>query len=73
MVYWRHLVHPVRTISAIHFLFLRGSLCGFPPFYGNNDQQIFEKIMRADYDFPSPDWDGISNEGASPLPYIASV
>jgi len=37
-------------------------LCGFPPFYGNNDQQIFEKIMRADYDFPSPDWDGISND-----------
>jgi len=37
-------------------------LCGFPPFYGNSDQQIFEKIMKADYDFPSPDWDDISEE-----------
>jgi len=37
-------------------------LCGFPPFYGNSDQQIFEKIMKADYDFPSPDWDDISDE-----------
>uniref|UniRef100_A0A6B2LC69 Protein kinase domain-containing protein n=1 Tax=Arcella intermedia TaxID=1963864 RepID=A0A6B2LC69_9EUKA len=37
-------------------------LCGFPPFYGNNDQQIFEKILKADYDFPSPDWDTISEE-----------
>jgi len=37
-------------------------LCGFPPFYGNNDQQIFEKILKADYDFPSPDWDTISAE-----------
>jgi len=37
-------------------------LCGFPPFYGNNDQQIFEKIMKAKYDFPSPDWDDISDD-----------
>jgi len=37
-------------------------LCGFPPFYGNNDQQIFEKILKAEYDFPSPDWDSISHE-----------
>jgi len=37
-------------------------LCGFPPFYGSNDQQIFEKILKAEYDFPSPDWDGISQE-----------
>jgi len=37
-------------------------LCGFPPFYGNTDQQIFEKILRVEYDFPSPDWDNISPE-----------
>jgi len=37
-------------------------LCGFPPFFGGNDQQIFEKIMKVDYDFPSPDWDTISDE-----------
>uniref|UniRef100_A0A6B2LC64 Protein kinase domain-containing protein n=1 Tax=Arcella intermedia TaxID=1963864 RepID=A0A6B2LC64_9EUKA len=37
-------------------------LCGFPPFYGNTDQQIFEKILKVDYDFPSPDWDNISAE-----------
>jgi len=38
-------------------------LCGFPPFYGNTDQQIFGKILRCEYDFPSPDWDSISDEG----------
>jgi len=37
-------------------------LCGFPPFYGNTDQQIFEKIMKANYDFPSPDWDDITED-----------
>jgi len=31
-------------------------------FYGNTDQQIFEKILRVEYDFPSPDWDHISVE-----------
>lgn len=37
-------------------------LCGFPPFYGNTDQEIFEKILKAEYDFPSPDWDAISDD-----------
>jgi calcium/calmodulin-dependent protein kinase I len=35
-------------------------LCGFPPFYGNTDAQIFEKILKAQFDFPSPDWDNVS-------------
>lgn len=38
-------------------------LCGFPPFYGKDDQQVFNKILRADYSFPSPDWDDISDDG----------
>jgi len=37
-------------------------LCGFPPFYGKDNQEIFEKIMQAKFDFPSPDWDDISDE-----------
>jgi len=37
-------------------------LCSFPPFYGNTDQPIYENILKANYDFPSPDWDQISNE-----------
>jgi len=37
-------------------------LCGFPPFYGNTDAQIFDKILKCQYDFPSPDWDNISED-----------
>jgi len=37
-------------------------LCGFPPFYGNTDPQIFDKILKVQYDFPSPDWDNISDD-----------
>jgi len=37
-------------------------LCGFPPFYGENDAQMFRKIRSAQYKFLSPYWDGISME-----------
>lgn len=37
-------------------------LCGFPPFYGNNQPQLFEKILNAEYDFPDPEWTNISDE-----------
>jgi calcium/calmodulin-dependent protein kinase I len=35
-------------------------LCGFPPFYDDNNQQLFEAIKTGNYDFPSPYWDDIS-------------
>ena len=38
-------------------------LCGYPPFYEETNQELFEKIKNADYDFPSPEWDDISKEG----------
>ncbi|KAG9402365.1 hypothetical protein AC1031_006980 [Aphanomyces cochlioides] len=36
-------------------------LCGFPPFYDESQVQEMEKIRRADYDFPSPYFDEISD------------
>jgi len=35
-------------------------LCGFPPFYADNDAQLFAKIKAGDYKFLSPYWDKIS-------------
>jgi len=35
-------------------------LCGFPPFYAPNNQQLFEKIQKGDFQFLSPFWDEIS-------------
>jgi len=37
-------------------------LCGFPPFYDENDDlgRLYRKIKRAEYDMPSPYWDKIS-------------
>lgn len=35
-------------------------LCGFPPFYDDNNNVLFEKIKKGKYSFPSPHWDKIS-------------
>ena len=35
-------------------------LCGFPPFYEENNTKLFEQIKKCEFDFPSPYWDDIS-------------
>lgn len=38
-------------------------LCGYPPFYDENDSKLFEQILKAEYEFDSPYWDDISDSG----------
>ena len=35
-------------------------LCGYPPFYGDSDTEIFDSVRTGRFDFPSPEWDDIS-------------
>lgn len=42
-------------------------LCGYPPFYDENDAKLFEQILKAEYEFDSPYWDDISESGKEPL------
>jgi len=39
-------------------------LCGFLPFYDENDDmgKLYKNIKGAEYDMPSPYWDGVSTE-----------
>eukprot|EP01126_Amoeba_proteus_P019715 TRINITY_DN2020_c0_g4_i6.p1 TRINITY_DN2020_c0_g4~~TRINITY_DN2020_c0_g4_i6.p1 ORF type:complete len:139 (+),score=28.35 TRINITY_DN2020_c0_g4_i6:291-707(+) len=37
-------------------------LCGYPPFYSENESDLFELILRGDFTFHSPYWDNISAE-----------
>ncbi|KAI3649885.1 hypothetical protein MP228_005517 [Amoeboaphelidium protococcarum] len=37
-------------------------LCGYPPFYSENNQELFQQILRGEYEFDSPHWDDISDE-----------
>lgn len=40
-------------------------LCGYPPFYDENDAKLFEQILKAEYEFDLPYWDDISDSGSS--------
>ena len=35
-------------------------LCGYPPFYGDDNEEIFQKIESVDFNYPIEDWASIS-------------
>uniref|UniRef100_A0A673M204 Calcium/calmodulin-dependent protein kinase type 1-like n=1 Tax=Sinocyclocheilus rhinocerous TaxID=307959 RepID=A0A673M204_9TELE len=45
------------AIGVIAFILL----CGYPPFYDDNDTQLYKLIIKAEYEFDSPYWDDISD------------
>uniref|UniRef100_A0A0N5AAL8 Protein kinase domain-containing protein n=1 Tax=Syphacia muris TaxID=451379 RepID=A0A0N5AAL8_9BILA len=47
----------VWSIGVIAYILL----CGYPPFYDENDANLFAQIIRGDYEFDSPYWDEISD------------
>jgi serine/threonine protein kinase len=36
-------------------------LCGFPPFWADNDSDLYDLIRRGEFSFPSPYWDAVSD------------
>jgi calcium/calmodulin-dependent protein kinase-4 len=36
-------------------------LCGYEPFYSDNEAEMFKKILKCDYMFDSPWWDDVSD------------
>ena len=37
-------------------------LSGYPPFYGENDIEVFEKVINYQYDFEDEVWNDVSDE-----------
>ncbi|KAA6359993.1 MAG: putative CAMK/CAMKL protein kinase [Streblomastix strix] len=37
-------------------------LCGFPPFYDENDAALYQQIQKGKFEFVSPFWDTISKQ-----------
>ncbi|KAJ8599800.1 hypothetical protein CTAYLR_003986 [Chrysophaeum taylorii] len=36
--------------------------CGYPPFYGDTDCELYRRISAGKFPFPSPEWDDVSIE-----------
>lgn len=45
-------------------------LCGYEPFYDEDDRKAYKKILNCDYEFTSPWWDDVSQNGKD---FIASL
>jgi len=48
-------------------------LCGFPPFYDENNAALFETIKAGRYDYPSPYWDGVSKDAKALIDSLLQV
>jgi len=48
-------------------------LCGFPPFYAETVPEVFEQIMKAEYDYPEEYWNEISAEGKDFIDHLLVV
>lgn len=46
------------SVGVVLFILLSGS----PPFYDEDNFELFEKIKKCQYDLTTPQWDGISAE-----------
>lgn len=46
-------------------------LCGYPPFYNENEAILFESIMAGQFEFHSPYWDHISHEAKDLILYVS--
>mmetsp|Transcript_22317 Transcript_22317/g.62670 ORF Transcript_22317/g.62670 Transcript_22317/m.62670 type:complete len:373 (+) Transcript_22317:95-1213(+) len=45
-------------------------LCGFPPFYGDDDDEVYDKICEGYYEYPSPYWDEISDDAKDLIDHL---
>jgi len=48
-------------------------LCGFPPFYAEDDDEAFDQIISGEFDFPSPYWDHISRDAKDLIKHLLVV
>jgi len=59
----------VWSIGVISYVLL----CGFPPFYGDSQKELFENIMSGRYDFPDPEWTEVSDQAKNFIKKILVV
>jgi calcium/calmodulin-dependent protein kinase I len=40
-------------------------LSGYPPFYSERDQELFEQVRRGEFEMERPEWTNVSEEAKS--------
>merc|ERR1712000_789859 len=48
-------------------------LSGYPPFPGNNNDEIFRSINRGTFDFHQKEWNNVSNEAKNLIKRILKI
>ena len=48
-------------------------LCGYPPFNGATDDEIFDKVKIGEFDYPKEEWDHISKEARDLVAHMLTV
>ncbi|XP_065830051.1 calcium/calmodulin-dependent protein kinase type 1-like [Oscarella lobularis] len=48
-------------------------LCGYPPFYHENDADLFAQILKGDYEFDTPYWDNISESAKDFITHLMEM
>ncbi|KAG5682031.1 hypothetical protein PVAND_011423 [Polypedilum vanderplanki] len=59
----------VWSIGVISYILL----CGYPPFYDENDANLFAQILKGDFEFDSPYWDEISESAKDFIQHLMCV
>lgn len=57
-----YILYVVSSYLRLSYHLISCSLCGFPPFYDENNAALFAAIKAGQYDFPSPYWDCVSDQ-----------
>jgi serine/threonine protein kinase len=48
-------------------------LCGFPPFYAEDDDESFDQIIAGQFDYPQPYWNHISDDAKDLINHLLVV
>lgn len=54
-------------------MILKNRLCGYPPFYEDSNEKLFEMIKSGKLEFPSPQWDTISDGAKDLIKHLLNV
>lgn len=48
-------------------------LCGYPPFNGATDDEIFDKVRIGEFDYPKEEWDNISKDARDLVQHMLTL